>query len=78
MTIDNSGWDQPDMFKRGRGRPRKSDAYVYRSVGLSPAEWEYLSTWAAAGSSPSSMLRELLERSAKMWPVGPCSAKERI
>lgn len=77
-AIDESGWVQPDLppvsrrggARPGSGRKKKDDTLQWKTVGLTPEQWLWLSTWMPTGS-PSNQLRELLERAEKFWPAGP-------
>lgn len=52
------------------GRPRSKDPLVFKTVGFTESQWEYISLWLPSGS-PTEQLRSLLERCLKFWPSGP-------
>lgn len=72
MKIDSSSWDQPvlDGVIRRPGRPRSVDPLVFVTVGLTAAQWRWLSSWFPGGS-PTAQMRELFTRAMKFWPSGP-------
>lgn len=78
MKIDESGWDQAEFKLRGKrggrrpgaGRKKGEHSKVFRSVGLTPEQWEFLELWLPGGNS-TSQLQELIERCQKFWPAGP-------
>jgi hypothetical protein len=53
-----------------RGRPSNPDSLVFKTVGLTKDQWEWLELWLPSGN-PSNQLRELFERCYKFWPSGP-------
>lgn len=70
MKIDQSGWDQPGLFEKRRGRPKKGNSLRFKTVGMTDEDWRWLSLWMP-GASPTSQLAELVERAKKFWPAGP-------
>lgn len=52
-----------------RGRPRSADPLHRISVRLNSREVEWLSLWS--DDSPTTQIRDLLERAMKFWPAGP-------
>lgn len=58
------------LFGTGRrGRPRSDNPLVFKTVGLTDAQWQWLSLWSKA--SPTAALRDLFDRASKFWPAGP-------
>ncbi|CAH2032098.1 hypothetical protein [Trichlorobacter ammonificans] len=55
---------------KNRGRPKSADPLIFKTVGLTQAQWDWLSLWAFTGN-PSRLLSELLDRAMKFWPAGP-------
>ena len=53
-----------------RGRKKSPDPLIFKSVGLTSAQWDWLELWQR-GASPSHLLRSLLDRAIKFWPSGP-------
>ena len=53
-----------------RGRPPIADPLIFKTVGLTALEWEWLATWHPEGNV-TNQLSELVERSRKFWPSGP-------
>ena len=54
----------------GPGRPKSPDSLRFVTVGLTPAQWDWLSLWFPTGS-PTHQLSALFERALKFWPAGP-------
>ena len=52
------------------GRPKSSDPLVFKTVGLTQSQWDWLNLWLS-NSSPTSQLGELFQRALKFWPAGP-------
>lgn len=52
------------------GRPKSSDSLVFVTVGLTPAQWEWLSSWFPTGNR-SAQFSALFERAMRFWPQGP-------
>lgn len=53
--------------RSGAGRPKRDDSKTFKTLGLTPAQWEWLSRFNPSGS-PSQQLAEFVERGMKMWP----------
>jgi hypothetical protein len=53
-----------------RGRPKADNPLIFKSLGLTAAQWEWLGLWFPGGN-PTEQIRELFERSVKFWPSGP-------
>ena len=51
------------------GRPCVADPLIFKTVGLTAGQWQWLSLWI--NSNPSVQLRELFSRAQKFWPSGP-------
>lgn len=62
--------NDPGRSKCRGGRPADANPYIFASVGLTQAQWEYLSLWFPTGNI-SQALRFLIERAIKFWPAGP-------
>lgn len=57
-------------MERRRGRPKTKNPLVFRTVGLTEDQWQWLNLWLP-GASPTAQLQELFGRSVKFWPGGP-------
>lgn len=53
-----------------RGRPLSSDKLIFKTIGLTKSQWEWLSLWNGGGNK-TVHIRELFERAMKFWPKGP-------
>ena len=53
-----------------RGRKPIAEPLVFKTVGLTQKQWDWLSLWLP-NSSSTSQLRILFERCLKFWPSGP-------
>ena len=70
---------------RRRGRPADPDALRFQSVGLRPADREYLRLWRlnpdnAPGTEADNLtvqLRLLIETARKFWPEGSAFHNQR-
>ena len=51
-------------------RPKSDNPLVFRTVGLTAAQWRWLDLWLLS-ASPTAQLRELFDRAVKFWPSGP-------
>ena len=51
-------------------RPKSANPLVFRTVGLTASQWDWLDTWFPGGS-PTSALSDLFLRAVKFWPSGP-------
>ena len=51
-------------------RPKSANPLVFRTVGLTAAQWRWLDLWLLS-ASPTAQLRELFDRAVKFWPSGP-------
>ena len=56
--------------RSGAGRKKSESSKVFKSVGLTAAQWEWLDLWLPGGS-PSAQMAEVVERSQKFWSAGP-------
>jgi hypothetical protein len=69
-----SGMSYPDVkrggVRPGAGRKKSPDALVFKTVGLTQAQWDWLALWLPGGSI-TSQFRSLLDRAMKFWPSGP-------
>lgn len=63
---------QPDQFhcSKNKGRPRSSNPLIFKTVGLTREQWDWLELWFPSGN-PTDRLSSLLERATKFWPLGP-------
>jgi len=52
------------------GRPKSKNPLIFKTVGLTAAQWEWLDLWFPS-ASPTSQLAELFRRAFKFWPSGP-------
>lgn len=43
---------------------------VFKTIGLTAAQWEWLKLWHEHGS-PTDQVREMMQRAEKFWPAGP-------
>lgn len=57
-------------MKGRRGRPKSDNPLIFKSVGLTAEQWEWLDLWFLGGS-PTDKLRSLLKRAVRFWPLGP-------
>jgi hypothetical protein len=52
------------------GRPRSKDPLIFKSIGLTASQWEWLQLWFPTGNV-TDQLKALHERAVKFWPSGP-------
>lgn len=52
------------------GRKRSANPMIFKTVGLSKDDWDFLDKWFDS-DNPSLKVRELLERAKRFWPAGP-------
>ena len=50
----------------------KPDSKMFKTVGLTSAQWAWLEQWAISDvENPTECLGELVDRAMKFWPSGP-------
>jgi hypothetical protein len=54
----------------GRGRPKTENPLVFKTIGLTVEQWDWLYLWFPTGNRTDRM-KELFERAMKFWPGGP-------
>ena len=52
------------------GRKPSCNSLVFKTVGLTQQQWDWLSLWLP-GHSTTAQFRILFERCFKFWPSGP-------
>lgn len=53
-----------------RGRKPSENPLIFKTVGLTVAQWAWLELWHPR-ASVTRQLSALFERSLKFWPAGP-------
>ena len=54
----------------GRGRTKSKDPLIFKTIGLTEDQWQWLNLWFPE-ASPTAQFRELFDRSRRFWPSGP-------
>ncbi len=65
--------------QKKRGRPRDPNAAIFRTVGLRPADWDYLMQWRSETDpeNPTKALENFLEELRRMAPAPGYSSSRR-